>query len=265
MRADTGKWDGAAADYQKVFALGINEYNVRQLRFWQERGMIASGCRVLDIGCGVGKYGVYLAQLGCDVTLIDISAKMIECARRNMAAAETPWRALCCDFDEVTGAEDVFASGFDFAISTMSPAVHDAATVRKMSRMTHGWCFITRFYDWRQPFRDELMAAVGLIPRPAFERDLKTDCAELISAVRAVGYAPTVDYVDYCWADRRTVGEMADYMRRNYFPHDPHADALHEKMCAHLRQICYNDGTVSDSVSTKVARIYWKTEELAWK
>lgn len=260
MRADAGKWDSAAADYQNVFRLGINEYNAAQLSFWKERGMITPGCRVLDIGCGVGKYGVYLANIGCDVTLIDISAQMIERARRNMAAFKTPWQALCCDFDEVTGTEEVFAPGFDFAISTMSPAIHDVTTVRKMSRMTRSWCFITRFYEWQQPLRDKLLAAVGLVPRPAFERDLKADCLEITNAVKKAGYTPIVDYVDYCWSDTRTVEEMADYMRRNYFADRQDADALCAKMCAYLREICYNDGTVSDAVNTKVARIYWKTE-----
>lgn len=260
MWTEKVKWDSAAPDYQSVFRLGINEYNARQLDFWRGRGMLTPGCRVLDIGCGVGKYGVYLARLGCDVTLIDISEKMIEQARRNMAEFTTLWRAQCLDFDAVTGAEDIFAPGFDFAISTMSPAVHDAATVRRMSRMTRGWCFLTRFYDWHQPFRDELLSAVGLPARPAFDRDLKADCAEILSAVREAGYMPEVDYVDYCWADTRTCDEMADYMRRNYFPQSPDADALREKLRAHLRGICYNDGTVSDGVDTKVMRIYWKTE-----
>ena len=75
MWTEKVKWDSAAPDYQSVFRLGINEYNARQLDFWRERGMLTPGCRVLDIGCGVGKYGVYLAQLGYDVTLIDISEK----------------------------------------------------------------------------------------------------------------------------------------------------------------------------------------------
>ena len=55
------KWDDAALNYQDVFKLGINEYNARLLRFWQEKGMLFPGCRVIDIGCGVGKYGTYLA------------------------------------------------------------------------------------------------------------------------------------------------------------------------------------------------------------
>ena len=43
-----------------------------------------------SIGCGVGKYGAYLAGLGCDVTLTDISENMIAHACENMAPYKTP-------------------------------------------------------------------------------------------------------------------------------------------------------------------------------
>ena len=57
-------WDRAAADYQNVFRLGLNDYNSSLLHFWQSEGMLFPGARVIDIGCGVGKYGTYLAELG---------------------------------------------------------------------------------------------------------------------------------------------------------------------------------------------------------
>ena len=44
--------------------------------------------------CGVGKYGAYLAGLGCNVTLTDISENMIAHARENMAPYKTPWHAV---------------------------------------------------------------------------------------------------------------------------------------------------------------------------
>ena len=40
-----------------------------------------TGMRVLDVGCGTGNYSVKLAKLGCSVTGIDISDKMLGIAR----------------------------------------------------------------------------------------------------------------------------------------------------------------------------------------
>ena len=252
-------WDKAAGNYQDVFRLGLNDYNASLLRFWQEEGMLFPGARVLDIGCGVGKYGTYLAELGFDVTLTDISAEMLRHAEENMAKYKTPWAVYRCDFNEATGKESVFEKGFDLAISTMSPAIHDAATVKKMSDMTRGWCFLARFYDWEQPWRDQLIRELGLAPRRVFD-DLQGDCTAMIQSVCEAGFVPQVRYVDYNWADPRTPEQMADYMLRTYFAEDENRDALACETLRLARQHADMEGKVIDNVNTRVAWIWWKTE-----
>ena len=152
--------------------------------------------------------------------------------------------------------------GFDLAISTMSPAIHDAATVKKMSAMTRGWCFLARFYDWEQPWRDQLMRELGMKPRKAFG-DLEGDVSSMIQAVRDAGHAPQVKYVDYNWADPRTPEQMADYMGRTYFTEDENRDALTRETLRLAKQHANAEGKVIDNVNTKVAWIWWKTEEQA--
>ena len=62
-------WDEAAADYQRVFRMGLNDYNRHRWSFFTSNGYATPGRSVLDIGRGVGKYGTYFAELGCGVTL----------------------------------------------------------------------------------------------------------------------------------------------------------------------------------------------------
>ena len=66
-------WDRAAKDYQAVFRLGLSDYNRALLASWQDSGMLFPGARVLDVGCGVGKYGAYLAEKRTDAdgTVLD--------------------------------------------------------------------------------------------------------------------------------------------------------------------------------------------------
>ena len=45
-------WDEAAADYQRVFRMGLNDYNRQLLEFFTSNGLLHPGCSVLDIGCG---------------------------------------------------------------------------------------------------------------------------------------------------------------------------------------------------------------------
>lgn len=65
----------------------------------------------------------------------------------------------------------------------------------------------------------------------------------------------------YNWSDKRNIEEMTDYMYRHYFAEDPDKGELRMKAYAWLRGICDADGMVNDSVNTKVAWIYWETEE----
>lgn len=255
MNKTKEQWDTAAVDYQRVAKLGLNEYNSSLLCFWQEKGMICDGARVLDIGCGVGKYGMYLAELGCEVTLTDISEEMLRHARTNMARFKTPWTVFQCDFDKVSGKESAFAGGFDLSISTMSPAVHDLATVRKMSTMTRGWCFLARFYSWRQPVRDEFLSMLGLPAEPAMG-DMKTDCENIIAAVSAAGFAPHVEYADYNWRDIRTAEEFAEHMHRRH----PTVAGLDRRQLIGCAEKLALDGIITDEVYTKVAWIYWRSE-----
>ncbi|MBO6040538.1 MAG: class I SAM-dependent methyltransferase [Oscillospiraceae bacterium] len=256
------RWDEKAPEHQRAYALGLNEYNASLLRFWHEEGMLFPGCRVLDIGSGVGKYGVYLAHLGYDVTLTDISDEMLRFASENMAAVTTPWAVYRCDFNDVTGEEPVFRDGFDLAICTMSPAVHDAATVRKMSAMTRGWCFLARFHDWQQPFRDELMRHLNMVPRRNFS-DLKDDCASMICAIGEAGFEPQVTLVNYDWDDYRTPEEMADYLCRNYFSTEEERERLHDRILEEARALVDRNGMIRDDVKTTVAWICWRPDEPA--
>ncbi len=254
------KWDLAASDFQRVFRLGLSDYNTALLRFWLERGMLFPGAHVIDIGCGVGRYGTYFAELGCNVTLIDISGEMLRHAGANMAKFKTPWSVHCCDFNTVTGKEPAFAGGFDFAVSTMSPAVHDAATVRKMSGMTRRWCFLARFSDWEQPFRDRLMRELGMKPRRLFD-DLKADCASMMQAVCEAGYIPQTRQADYRWSDARTPEQMAEYMYRNYFAEDEDRDELYRRALKLAKDLAGEESTVADHVNAKVMWIFWNTKD----
>ena len=259
MRQTSGNksWDDAAGDFQKVFSLGMSEYSAALLRFWQDNGMIRPGCRVLDIGCGVGKYGCYLAGLGCDVTLTDISGEMLRRAAENMARFTTPWAIHEGDFNDITGQEPVFAEGFDLVISTMSPAVHDEASVRRMSALSRGWCFLARFADWEQPARDALMRGMGIRPRRLMA-GLSDDVDSMVRAVRAAGFEPQVTTVPYCWSDLRTPEEMADYLCRRYFGEAERADVYGKALSAAKAQADAS-GRITDAVNTRVAWIFWKT------
>jgi SAM-dependent methyltransferase len=58
---------------------------------------IKPGESVLDIGGGPGRYSVWLAQRGCDVTLFDLSERSIELAQEKAAEYGVSFRAMAGD------------------------------------------------------------------------------------------------------------------------------------------------------------------------
>lgn len=252
------KWNEHAADYQKVFQIGMNDYSKKLMTFLLENDMLRPGCRVIDVGCGVGKYGTYFAALGCDVTLTDISPKMIDLAKENMSRFDTPCTTLVCDFHQVDPAHPAFEKGFDLSLCTMSPAIHDLETVKKFSDMTHGWCFHTHFVAWEEPIRKAFYKKIGVAPEQDmnhFSQHIETVCA----AVRELGYEPQICEVPYHWSDDRTPEDAVRYLFMR-LDNVEITEELREKALAAARELCNEDGIFVDAVNTRVAWVWWKTK-----
>jgi SAM-dependent methyltransferase len=80
--------DGLAA----VCAYGMPGFYNRAIHFTQRLALapwlrVDAGTRVLDVGCGVGRWSRLLAARGAEVTGVDLSPTMIGEARRRAAAA----------------------------------------------------------------------------------------------------------------------------------------------------------------------------------
>jgi SAM-dependent methyltransferase len=86
-RRFAGEGEGLAA----VCAYGMPEFYNRAIHLEQRMALdpwlnIAAGTRVLDVGCGVGRWSRLLAARGAEVLGVDLSPTMIAQARRRAAA-----------------------------------------------------------------------------------------------------------------------------------------------------------------------------------
>lgn len=78
------------------------------------------GDSVLDIGGGPGRYSLYLAEQGCDVTLLDLSPENVRFAKERAAERGLPLTALAGDARE---ADELVAGPFDHVL-LMGPMYH---------------------------------------------------------------------------------------------------------------------------------------------
>jgi len=72
------------------------------LSTWMMEKHIRPGQRVLDIGGGPGRYAIHFAQMGCDVTLADLSAGNVALAKEKAAEAGVQIHAIaanCLDLE----------------------------------------------------------------------------------------------------------------------------------------------------------------------
>jgi 2-polyprenyl-3-methyl-5-hydroxy-6-metoxy-1,4-benzoquinol methylase len=81
-------WDAAAATFDESPDHGLHDPIVR--RAWEEhlaRWVSAPRASILDVGCGTGSLSVVLAELGHEVTGIDVSPAMVAQAEAKALAA----------------------------------------------------------------------------------------------------------------------------------------------------------------------------------
>ena len=86
------RFAGRGAGLAAVCSYGMPEFHNRAIQLTQRLALrpwlrVGAGMRVLDAGCGVGRWSRLLASRGADVVGVDISPTMIAEATRRAAAA----------------------------------------------------------------------------------------------------------------------------------------------------------------------------------
>ncbi|MCL2078135.1 MAG: class I SAM-dependent methyltransferase [Oscillospiraceae bacterium] len=110
------------ADPQKEWERLANwRFEFRIAAHYMER-YIKPGQSVLDIGGGTGRYSLWLAHKGCDVTLFDLSEKSIEFAQRKAAEYGVSFKTVVGDARYIT-ANPKLAKKYDHVL-IMGPLYH---------------------------------------------------------------------------------------------------------------------------------------------
>ena len=98
------------------------------------------GARVLDVGCGTGRYLQWFAEMGLEVTGVDSSAEMVRAARARLAESEEEAPVFLAD-----AADLPFADGsFDLvtAITVLEFVERPAELIAEMLRVSRDRIFL---------------------------------------------------------------------------------------------------------------------------
>jgi len=142
MTPEGGKdfWNEKAKTFPRYEA-GEDNYEAGILRTIREYGVDFRGRTVLDVGCGCGMYTIRLAMEASHVTAVDISEQMLEILRHDaLENGLTNIRYVLSGWDAF---ED--DGRYDVVFCSMTPAIHDDATRRKLLRHARGWTVFMGF------------------------------------------------------------------------------------------------------------------------
>ena len=185
--------DGLAA----VCSYGMPRFYNRLIQFCQRRALepwlkVAPGTRVLDVGCGIGRWSRLLASRGARVTGIDLSPTMIAEAERRAAANGLSDRCRFLVQDsaalEVTGPFDLI-----LCVTVLQHVLDVDALRAALRRMTHNLAPHGRLVVLEAaPARlaSRCNTHVFTARQRAFYLELFSDCGLRVQALSGVDPAP---------------------------------------------------------------------------
>lgn len=98
------------------------------------------GEKTLDLGCGTGHFSLFLAQMGCDVTGVDISGPMLKGAREKSENLHLPVHWIHASLEELSLEEESFdlvysVTAFEFLNDPRKAALKAWSLVKKGGRL----------------------------------------------------------------------------------------------------------------------------------
>lgn len=210
---------------------------------------------VLDIGCGPGRHALEFAALASRVEGCDIAQGMVERARANAASAKAQnvhFRVL--DWAGADLAQLGWERKFRLVFASRTPAVHNRATLEKMTAASCGCCCLITHVAGENSVRRALAPIMGGGRDPEM---LRRGLFSAFSILWLQGYCPEVTYVERAWQSACPLDEAVLMYSRQFGNGAPLAPEKTALLAEGLRKLSHN-GVVREEGSSKVAVLFWK-------
>lgn len=212
--------------------------------------------KVLDLGCGAGRFSVAVAKRCSNVLGSDISPKMIEFAnekKKKYGADNVSFEVL--DWHEADIEEKGFDKVFDLIFGHMTPAIDSIEAVEKMNKACKGYCAMATFAKREARTRDELESFLGI--SNSWHKSEKA--GEIFKYLFENGFMPQVNYYD---RDDLSVYESEEgafnYLKAEIFLDTNSYDESFEKKIRDFIKSKTKDGVFKNEVYSTIITILWK-------
>lgn len=258
------EWDKRADSWVKELANdeATERRNTQRINatvdYLKAHGLLKKCDRVIDIGCGPGKFAVEFAkECGC-VTGMDISSSMCEAGR--IFAREAGLKNvefMAGDFLEA----DIDAMGwrgaFDLVFSSVTPAVSTYESMKKSEQLSRGYCFQSNFVRISDPVSEAVFEAV----LPKEHQPLKRSIAStynLYNILMLEGKLPEITYYREEGTDYEAPDEEFALKLLMEAPRAVVTESLVSRLREELEKHAGPDGLVERSREWIYSWVLWK-------
>lgn len=248
-------WNGRAEEFNLIHQKSDNNKSLNAIMdFLQSKSLLNKDTKVLDIGCGPGRYSIEFAKKTEGVVGTDISEKMISFAKENAKKEQVSnvyfkvldWEGL--DIQKLN-----WEKKFDIVFASMCPGISSKKAIENMIRASKKFCFISSFAYRKDCIRNELSSII--YKGKKIENHNKTIYCGF-NILWLMGYYPEIRYIDTSWEKSHPIDKAISMYTSFFEMRKPLNNEEKEKIESHLKKITRNNHVV-EKIEAKIAWMYW--------
>lgn len=251
--ANINLWDEKAEHFGNYKILTMENDNF--IKFLKNGNFIKNDFKVLDIGCGGGKYTLSLSKECNHIYGVDLSPKMIYYANENKRKLNiNNVSFICDDWHELNIKKSNLYKQFDLVFASMTPAIQSAYTLEKMNEASKKYCALRSNIKRNDFVYDKLRKILNV---PESEQNLNFLYA--INMLFLQGYMPKINYEDKNWFYKEPLEKAYNtYIKKIKTTRKINEDEENE-IKQFLKDISHN-GCVEEEISATIATLIWNID-----
>lgn len=248
--ANINLWD-AKADHFGDYTIPTIE-NDKFIKLLKDENLISKDFKVLDIGCGGGKYTLALSKYCSNIQGIDLSPKMISYANENKIKLHINNASFSCDdWHELNVKKSNLYKKFDLVFASMTPAIQSMSTFEKMNEASKKYCVLRCNINRRDSVYDRLSENLNIS-----QQKENLNFLYAFNILYLKGYNPKIKYEEKTWYYKEPLAKAFDtYIKKIKTIRKINEDEEY-KINEFLKNISHN-GHIEEEISSTIATLIW--------
>lgn len=251
--ANINLWDEKADYFGDYTIPTVNDDKF--IKYLKDENLIRKDFKVLDIGCGGGKYTLALSSYCSHIYGIDLSPKMIEYANYNKNKFNINNTSFSCeDWHDIDIKKSNLYKNFDLVFASMTPAIQSASTFEKMSEASRHYCVLRSNIKRKDLIYDQLRKILNI--------SIEENSLNFLYAFNMLylqGYAPNINYENKNWTYKQPVEKAYN----SYVKKIKTIKKINPEEERTIRQFLNEiscDGYVGEEITSTIGTLIWSVE-----